>query len=127
MFKYVCLVGLACCYGWMEVFIFSAVIWPLIVRVYVCVFDCLASWPVSRITSLAARSSAAAACEPATRLANQRFYTSPCPMDPRSPSPNLSPHVLCAVAGDVIWVVRLLIVIILNSHCVPDISSLLRP
>lgn len=39
---YVCLVGLACCYGWMEVFIFSAVIWPLIVSMCVCV--CLTVW-----------------------------------------------------------------------------------
>ncbi len=81
VFKYVCLVGLACCYGWMEVFIFSAVIWPLILSVCVClcvcVFDCLASWPFSRITSLAARSSAAAACEPATRLQTS-IFTPPC-------------------------------------------------
>lgn len=124
VFKYVCLVGLACCYGWMEVFIFSAVIWPQILCV--CVFDCLASWPFSRITSLAACSSAAAACEPATPLTNQHFYTSLCPMDPLSPSPNLASCPLCCCGwcnlGGAIAHCH-----ILNSHCVPDISSLSGP
>ncbi len=127
VFKYVCLVGLACCYGWMEVFIFSAVIWPLILSVCVCLCVWL-SGKLAIFTHHFPGCSLECCCRMWTSYTspNQHFYTSLCPMDPLSPSPNLASCPLCCCGwcnlGGAIAHCH-----ILNSHCVPDISSLSGP